>query len=127
MNLMEVDGSGIWNIVGNTYNGDTGSHFRKKYWENDTSLYSPDDALIEILRVFICETWPSIPVVCYLQWEIYKKNIKSNTPELNTEWDQLENNHVWEPPLNDTKDKQTATPWRHASNRIPHCHGNSGW
>ena len=39
------------------------------YFIPHTSLYSPDDALIvrnmyiEILWVFICEMWPSIPIV----------------------------------------------------------------
>ena len=44
MNLIEVDDGGRWNIVDNTYKGNTWSRFINDT-QRITSLYSPDDAL----------------------------------------------------------------------------------
>ena len=80
-NLIDLDDDGRWNIMGNTYNGNSWSRFAnkhlenlyiytyifrtikassEKYWSPYTCLYSPDDALIVrniyivILWVYIC-------------------------------------------------------------------------
>ena len=45
---MEVDDGGRWNVVDNSYNGDTWLSFMEK--NNKTSLYCPDDALICLYR-----------------------------------------------------------------------------
>ena len=81
---MEVDDGGRWNIVNHTYNGNTLSHFTNKLWENLFEVcISPDDALIvrniyiEILPVFICETWTSIPVVSVIYFIVFSTSYPS--------------------------------------------------
>ena len=71
MNLIEVDDGGRWNIVDNTYNDNAWSRFTNKHSENlYIHIYIYIDMYkqvwniyIEILWVFICETWPRIVVV----------------------------------------------------------------
>ena len=52
INLMDVDDSGRWNIVDNTYNGNTWSRITN----TERSLYI-------YISVLICEMWQNIPIV----------------------------------------------------------------